>query len=651
MRKIISILLATAILSSTIPSITNLATDNKSTFTSGEVDNITKFIDKDDNAADKARAVNYDTPTMRVNNNYMDIEDSSHNITASTIARGYSVGDVLESEEIETIEEKTPCYGEYQILSNEGEIMPLAADKKDQYESNNSFAAATKLNSQPSGRPVSFTVTRYATLHRESWLWGLIKRGVDEDYYRFDLFGNASVTISLDNIPSGCNYDIKLYQYDNERYAGEQDITLLRSSTKTGNASETITKTLVAGTYYVWVYSPNDTSNATSNYKLRVKATYSAKNESIAQLRFNKGAKAAMWVSDYNPCGIKPYSYSDKVEVGYMSAGTISAAKFQNPYVRYFTSGQPIEHAVLDVWDKDLRIQMRNLLTELYNEVSSDLKDKKLTKMKWELLDSGSASAGTVGRLAITLFNGSTQIFKRIFKFAPIVVSLLKYIFAPSDEVITTKENLLDYIRDVRTALEANKDTGNEVVRIPFTYFYSKTNAIGITHISHYFDFTQSPQDKYLYDSDTIPSWNTNSIVHGTIYGIIDADDITNAINHGKNSLPDINTSTVKTISLNSSMPGNINVGEYHWYKFTAPSTGMYSFYTENSFDTYGELFNSVVPARSITGRLTYNNNGNGNLNFKIDYQLNAGQIVYLRVRGNGWTKTGNYTLRIAKLS
>lgn len=229
MRKIISILLATAILSSTIPSITNLATDNKSTFTSGEVDNITKFIDKDDNAADKARAVNYDTPTMRVNNNYMDIEDSSHNITASTIARGYSVGDVLESEEIETIEEKTPCYGEYQILSNEGEIMPLAADKKDQYESNNSFAAATKLNSQPSGRPVSFTVTRYATLHRESWLWGLIKRGVDEDYYRFDLFGNASVTISLDNIPSGCNYDIKLYQYDNERYAGEQDITLLRS--------------------------------------------------------------------------------------------------------------------------------------------------------------------------------------------------------------------------------------------------------------------------------------------------------------------------------------------------------------------------------------------------------------------------------------
>lgn len=76
-----------------------------------------------------------------------------------------------------------------------------------------------------------------------------------------------------------------------------------------------------------------------------------------------------MWVSDYNPCGIKPYSYSDKVEVGYMSAGTISAAKFQNPYVRYFTSGQPIEHAVLYVWDKDLRIQMRNLLTELYNEV------------------------------------------------------------------------------------------------------------------------------------------------------------------------------------------------------------------------------------------------------------------------------------------
>lgn len=57
---------------------------------------------------------------MRVNNNYMDIEDSSHNITASTIARGYSVGDVLESEEIETIEEKTPCYGNIKFLATRG---------------------------------------------------------------------------------------------------------------------------------------------------------------------------------------------------------------------------------------------------------------------------------------------------------------------------------------------------------------------------------------------------------------------------------------------------------------------------------------------------------------------------------------------------
>ena len=63
-----------------------------------------------------------------------------------------------ETEPIEPIKtnSKTPCYGEYEILIDENEYSTMAAEEKDQYESNNSFSNATRLNSQPSERPANF---------------------------------------------------------------------------------------------------------------------------------------------------------------------------------------------------------------------------------------------------------------------------------------------------------------------------------------------------------------------------------------------------------------------------------------------------------------------------------------------------------------
>ncbi len=39
------------------------------------------------------------------------------------------------------------------------------------------------------------------------------------------------------------------------------------------------------------------------------------------------------------------------------------------------------------------------------------------------------------------------------------------------------------------------------------------------------------------------------------------------------------------------------------------------------------------------------------NPNFRIEYQLTAGQTVYLRVRGYGWNETGLYALRVTKVT
>lgn len=554
------------------------------------------------------------------------------------------------------LDDKTPCYGDYEILVDENAYSPMAADKKDQYESNNSFSVATRLNSQPIGQPSNFTKNISATLHRESWLWGLIQRNVDEDYYRLDVFGNALVSISLTNIPSGCDYDIKLFQYDNIKYAGEDDISQIASSTRASNNDENIYKTLTPGTYYLWIYSYNDECSDSDYYNLSVSVSYTAQNVTISSLRFNKGAKAALWVSDYDPCGIKPYSSLSKEEVGVVSTETQTFnLAFQNPYTEYFKGSSGVEHAVLYVWDKEFRVQLRNALGTYYTQLANAVNSDKELMAKVEHVESVVGGVTTITGIVITVClasNPATIIASVVLAVTPTIFGVVADAFLPEGDWITTRQGILNYITNLRTALEANSQTSdNEVVRIATKYTYSKHKYPLISVTSHYFDFTPTMQSQYLYDSDIITAWNSNSVVNGTIYGIVGSDDMKNAINRVYYYLPDVNTGGLKNIYVNSSIPGELYIGEYHWYKFTAPSTGTYSFYTENSFDTTGELFSSVVPARSTTGLLAQDDDSGFGLNFKITYTLTAGQTVYLRVRGYNWTRYGSYSVRVAKES
>lgn len=82
-------------------------------------------------------------------------------------------------------------------------------------------------------------------------LGAFIKREIDEDYYRFDVFGESTVTINLTNIPTDCDYDMKLFMYDNIRYADEEDISQIAVSVRSGINPENITITLQPGTYYI----------------------------------------------------------------------------------------------------------------------------------------------------------------------------------------------------------------------------------------------------------------------------------------------------------------------------------------------------------------------------------------------------------------
>lgn len=99
-----------------------------------------------------------------------------------------------------------------------------------------------------------------ATIPLNTDVFGLINVRNDNDYYKFVITTGGTITMSLTTLPA--DYNLSLLNSSG---------TVLQSSTNSGTASETINRSVTAGTYYVKVYPRSkQTFNASNCYKLRV---------------------------------------------------------------------------------------------------------------------------------------------------------------------------------------------------------------------------------------------------------------------------------------------------------------------------------------------------------------------------------------------
>lgn len=120
----------------------------------------------------------------------------------------------------------------------------------DSYEANNGPAVATN------GR---YNKVTYASLHEAN----------DVDWYKLEVLNTSKpISVFLTNIPSGCDYDMYLVQYDSKL-----GITKMYYNLQTGTASEELYGTVdEIGTYYVVVQASTSSSIAnnfsSSNYTL-----------------------------------------------------------------------------------------------------------------------------------------------------------------------------------------------------------------------------------------------------------------------------------------------------------------------------------------------------------------------------------------------
>ena len=84
--------------------------------------------------------------------------------------------------------------------------------------------------------------------------------------------------------------------------------------------------------------------------------------------------------------------------------------------------------------------------------------------------------------------------------------------------------------------------------------------------------------------------------------------------------------------SLNTAYTDTLTAGEEEWIKFTAPSTGSYTFYSLNTLDVKAELFDSEdIDDDNV---IKQDDDSGENYNFSITHNINMGDTVYLKVSG-----------------
>ena len=84
------------------------------------------------------------------------------------------------------------------------------------------------------------------------------------------------------------------------------------------------------------------------------------------------------------------------------------------------------------------------------------------------------------------------------------------------------------------------------------------------------------------------------------------------------------------TITLDQAIQVSLKAGNsqiYNYYKFVPEESGTYAFYSESSYDTYGQLLGADYES------LANNDDSGTNENFRIIYSCEAGKTYYIGIR------------------
>jgi hypothetical protein len=255
----------------------------------------------------------------------------------------------------------------------------------------------------------------------------------------------------------------------------------------------------------------------------------------------------------------------------------------------------PIRHSAY-IWGKDLRNELRDAIILIGNGLEDLKKDRVYS---FYIDDSKDFNIIVDGNKIVRLDKSRST-------------AVLTLLLIPSfDANVRTLYNGLSIMA---IALETSKETSDfEVVEL----------SVNVEkYYTHSFHSGHSDQKLYGFKTAT----EIESFLEGTYL------EKTEKINTGGN----------REIKLDDPYVCVINIGQYYWFKFTAPISVEYVFFTNGDMDTKLEL------AKSIAGNIELEDDNSGiDGNASISYELNKDEVVYIKVMGASVNDWGMSVLKV----
>ena len=475
---------------------------------------------------------------------------------------------------------------------------------------------------------------------------GTIDSASDQDWFTFTLYGKASLNIQLTHIPPNCNYDITLYKKSNVPNAKENDLEEIASSNRNSTYDENISEYVYPGVYYVKVYSVK--GNGTSIYYLYCGATYDREEDLKVKDVMDWGAKAALWMADYDPFGIKATQSIDSNIVG-TKVTSLFPWKKKNEYNPEFPFEENVsyKHAELFVWDLTIRNELYDAVTNLIEQANTKYTNAVNLHMTLQRVEAAAdillTIAGEAGGDEVSLILSGLTIAK----------DLATLIF-PEGDTFAHYQDVKSYFRALKAALECDDDDdveitpSREVVKIPMRYTITKTDIdydyldfMPLTTKSTYrlsYEPMKPDEDHYLYKDGKKPfkdrkfhsiDWEGESPFAGTIYPITDAESVQMAKNRKKFDM------SCQTLEVNDENTFSLNRNQYKWFKFEAPRNGVFHITSEGDSEATMEIFDRMVYGKSVYQRkdIKYQNNPFRS-GFTYSKYFTQGETIFFRVSG-----------------
>ena len=508
--------------------------------------------------------------------------------------------------------------------------------------------------------------------------------GNDIDFYHFELFGNANVKINYSG-PTGSN--IRLYRFNTV------DGNYTENACSDGESSSelNIEGYLNAGSYCFSVSGDRYYNNGEYDIDLDVKYDLIS-DVSIGEMRYSYGLEGINWVSDFDPLGVEAFATKDK-------AVTVSDDRYNKSMEKNLTNQGKVLQSSLYLWGDNGINYARDFLSQLIEQAKEHITDAENEKICYEtqqaeierngnifkLVISGlfliagaavtiaTAGAGSIavaglgavvaadaGTLAsCTLFTAEVSLYigdcvevaNADKESAKKMAQSLVY----ENKIMNARE-MLDYLEDTRDGLTEVYEANQDLAQIE--------GLEGVKHVANiksYYDLDYDTSSKKLdvkrvkefnaeevvYKPNMIPAYPDDAYMRGSFYGIKKQQDIQDAQKHIRHEYPirEIEESEIEELECPGSLPEVALEGQAKWLYFDAPTKGTYLIGSGGGNDDKPsetqtlvcELFGKPVNGRSEDGVILSDYSTGNKGNFRLHYYMEAGERVYLRIRGKSW--------------